>query len=212
VRIFLPNGVAVTTDSPDIHQVLSAYFGREVRLARAAPADAQNLVLARHRDGVDASLASVGVTSEPVAPFFDLFPMTLLTTSTLARLAALAPQSQFDERRFRMNVIVDTSEPGFLENEWLGREVALGDAARLRVALPDPRCMVTTLAQGSLPHDSHVLRALAGHNPLRVGTGGAHPCAGMYAKVSACGTIRAGDRFSVSEVRPAATRDESVRR
>ena len=65
--------------------------------------------------------------------------MSVLTTSTLERLAELQPESRFDVRRFRMNVTVDSDEPGFVENGWVGRKVALGDAVRLRVALPDPR-------------------------------------------------------------------------
>ena len=43
----------------------------------------------------------------PAGSFFDLFPLSVLTTSTIARLTELQPQSRFDQRRFRMNVIVD---------------------------------------------------------------------------------------------------------
>src|SRR5687768_9309004 len=39
VRIELPDGKSVTSDSSDIDQVLSAYFKRDVILARAAPDD-----------------------------------------------------------------------------------------------------------------------------------------------------------------------------
>jgi uncharacterized protein YcbX len=39
VRISLPNGQAVTSDSGDVDRVLSTYFRREVRLARTAPDD-----------------------------------------------------------------------------------------------------------------------------------------------------------------------------
>jgi uncharacterized protein len=35
-----------------------------------------------------------------VGAFFDLFPVSVLTTSTLDRLNELRPESQFDERRF----------------------------------------------------------------------------------------------------------------
>ena len=40
-----------------------------------------------------------------------------------------------DERRFRMNVIVSTEEIGFVENNWVGRDLTIGDAVRLNVAL-----------------------------------------------------------------------------
>jgi uncharacterized protein YcbX len=39
VRITLPNGTTVTSDASDSDRVLSAYFRRDVTLARAAPED-----------------------------------------------------------------------------------------------------------------------------------------------------------------------------
>ena len=105
----------------------------------------------------------------PVGSFFDLFPVSVLTTSTLEQLSELQPQSRFDERRFRMNVIIDTEEAGFVENDWISRQLAIGDAVRLSVALPDPRCVMTTLAQEELPKDSDVLRTLTRHNRVQVG-------------------------------------------
>lgn len=214
VRITLPNGQAVTSDSPEIDRTLSAHFRREVRLARAAPEDftidmyhpdIEGADPAGRRDTVveqklgSAFFNAVGKASPvPVGAFFDLFPMSLLTTSTLTRLAELAPQSRFDLRRFRMNVIVDTSEPGFPENDWVGREVVLGDTVRLRVASPDTRCVMTTLAQDDLPSDREVLRALVQHNRVQVGSGGLYPCAGVYAVIEADGALRSGDPVSVA--------------
>ena len=56
--------------------------------------------------------------------FFDALPMHVLTTATLAKLARLAPESDWDERRFRMNLLVDTAAAeGFQELEWIGRRV-----------------------------------------------------------------------------------------
>jgi hypothetical protein len=89
-----------------------------------------------------------------------------------------------------MNVIVDTKEPGFLENDWVGRELGIGTTVRLNVALPDPRCVMTTLAQDDLPKDTDILRTLARHNRVRVGDAGQFPCAGVYAVVAAPGTMR----------------------
>ena len=128
----------------------------------------------------------------PVGAFFDLFPVSVLTTSTLEQLRVSRPQSRIDERRFRMNVIVGTTSPGFVENRWVGREVAIGATARLHVEMPDPRCVMTTLAQGDLPSDPEILRALVQHNRIRVGDAGQFPCAGVYAVVAASGTLHTG--------------------
>jgi len=69
----------------------------------------------------------------------------------------------------------------------------LGDGVRLRMAIPDPRCVMTTLAQEDLPKDTEILRTLTQHNRLQVGDGGKYPCAGAYAVVEGTGTLRTGD-------------------
>ncbi|MGH9035274.1 MAG: MOSC domain-containing protein [Acidimicrobiia bacterium] len=172
VRITLPDGSSVRSDAPDVHATLSGFLGRPVTLERAAPPE-----------------FSAGA-------FFDLFPVSVLTTSTLDRLRELGPGSRFDERRFRMNVIVDTRETGFVENGWTGHRLRIGDAVQLGVTIPDPRCVMTTLAQDELPKDPGVLRTLARENKLEV-AGGLYPCAGVYAVVASGGTIRTGDRVSL---------------
>jgi uncharacterized protein YcbX len=209
VRIALPDGTSVTSGSSDANRVLSAHFRRDVTLARAAPEDftidqyhpdVEDLDPEGHRDILveqklgSAFFAQAGLASPvPVGSFFDLFPLSVLTTSALERLNELQPQSRFDQRRFRMNVIVGTQEAGFVENNWVSRELMIGDAVRLRVALPDPRCVMTTLAQDDLPKDTDVLRTLTRHNRVQVGAAGRFPCAGVYAVVEAPGTMRTGD-------------------
>ena len=179
------------------------------RSASGADHDARRHVGDERRAGVDATLSgylgcdvtlqrsSAAGMPSPVAtgPFFDAFPVSVLTTSTLARLQALRPGSRFDERRFRMNVVVETSEDGFVENEWIGRSLQIGEAVRLTIVLSDPRCVMTTLAQGDLPKDTEILRTLARHNRLVV-AGDRHPCAGVYAVVDAAGPASTGDRVS----------------
>lgn len=214
VRIGLPDGASVMSDSSDVDRVLSACFKRSVTLARSAPddftidqyyPDVENLDPTGRRDTMveqklgSAFFAEVGLASPvPVGSFFDLFPVTVLTTSTLEKLSGLRPQSSFDERRFRMNVIVDTGKEGFVENDWIEQELSIGDVVRLRVALPDPRCVMTTLAQDELPSDADVLRTLARHNRVQVGGVGQFPCAGVYAVVEAAGTMRVGDRVGLN--------------
>ncbi|MDQ1456868.1 MAG: uncharacterized protein QOH28_2488 [Actinomycetota bacterium] len=212
VRITLPDGTTVASDARDADATLSAFLGREVTLQRAAPVDftidqyhpdVEDLDPEGHRDTVTESklgaafFAQAGIPSPvPAGSFLDLFPVSVLTTSTLAQLDALRPGSRFDDRRFRMNVVVDTSEEGFVENGWPGRSLQIGDRVRLTVFLPDPRCVMTTLAQDDLPKDNDILRTLARHNRIEV-AGGLYPCAGVYAVVEAAGNIRAGDQVSL---------------
>jgi uncharacterized protein len=214
VRITLPDGKTVTSDSSDVDRVLSAHFRRDVTLARAAPEDytidqyhpnIQDVDPAGYRDTVveqklgSAFFAQAGVASPvPIGSFFDLFPVSVLTTSTLKQLSGLRPESHFDQRRFRMNVIIDSTAAGFVENDWVGRELAIGEAVRLTVDLPDPRCVMTTLPQKELPGDIDVLRTLTEHNRIQVGDAGLYPCAGVYTVVRAPGTLRTGDRVALN--------------
>jgi uncharacterized protein YcbX len=211
-RIDLADGTSVLSDASDVDTVLSRFFGRDVELARAAQngytidqyhPDEENYDPEGHRDEVvEAQLGAAffnerGLPSAvPEGSFFDLFPLSVLTTSTLDQLGELEPHSRFDPRRFRMNVIVDTPAHGFVENEWVGRTLALGDDARLGVALPDPRCVMPSLAQEDLPRDPKILKALAQHNRIDV-AGSLFPCAGVYAVAEATGTIRKNDRVSL---------------
>jgi uncharacterized protein YcbX len=212
-RIQLADDTSVLSHAADVDAVLSRFFGRDVELARAAQngytidqyhPDEENYDPDGHRDEVvEAALGAAffnerGLPSAvPEGSFFDLFPLSVLTTSSLDQLAELEPQSRFDARRFRMNVIVDTPANGFVENEWLGRTLAIGDDVQLGVSLPDPRCVMPSLEQEDLPRDPRILKALAQHNRLDVG-GALYPCAGVYAVAEATGTIRVNDSVSLA--------------
>ncbi len=210
VRILFPDGDSTTSDATDCDEVLTRFFGRKVRLSSVAPEDftidqyhpdVADADPAGYRDKVveaklgSALFAEIGASSPvPVGAFFDVFPVSVISTSTLERLQHLQPGSRFEARRFRMNAIVATEEQGFVENGWIGRSLALGDGARVHVAMPDPRCVMPTLAQDDLPGDNDILRILVRHNRLELDGGGRYPCAGVYGTVEQAGTVRLGDR------------------
>lgn len=209
VRITLPDGRSVVSGSEQIDGALSACFRRDVALVQAAP---DNFTIDQYHpdvEGVDPQgrrdtfveqqlgsplFAQLGMPS-PVLPgaLFDMFPVSVLTTSTLARLRVLDSHSTFDERRFRMNTLIETSGAGFVENDWVDHELAIGSMLRLGVAMLDPRCVMTTLAQPDLAQETDVLRTLARHNRVEIAPGVRFPCAGVYAAVTARGRIAVGD-------------------
>jgi uncharacterized protein YcbX len=133
------------------------------------------------------------VTDEALPPgtFFDCATVHLLTTATLAELQSLYPAGRIEPRRFRPNFIVSTpaEAKGFVENEWIGKMLSIGDQVQLKITGPCPRCVMTTLAQDDLPRDPMVLRTAAKHN-------GAH--VGVYASVLRGGTIRRGDPVTLT--------------
>ena len=211
VRIELADGESVFSDAPNADAILSRFFERDVEVARAAHngytidqyhPDEESYDPAGHRDEVVEKRMGAALHDEhgrpspvPEGSFLDAFPLSVLTSSSLERLTEFEPQSRFDARRFRMNVIVDTPARGFVENEWLGRGLTIGDDVRIGVAMPDPRCVMPSLPQDELPRDPGILRAL-GHNRIDV-AGSLYPCAGVYAVVEATGTIRGNDPVSL---------------
>ena len=125
----------------------------------------------------------------PPGTFFDLYAIHLLTTSTLRLLAELNPAASWDVRRFRPNVLIDSSaeSSGPLETEWCGRTVAIGDT-RLRGEMPTVRCAMPTHAQGDLSRDPSVLRTIVRE---------ADHCAGLYASVARDGHMAIGDAVTI---------------
>lgn len=209
-RIELGDGTTVRTDALDVDAVLSRYFGREAALTTAAPADytiaeyhpdLENLNPTGDRDIlVDQPLGSalfnvLGIPSMVAeGALVDLFPLSVLTTSTLRHFRKLEPGSDWDVRRFRMNVIIDTPDHGLVEDGWVGSSLTIGDGAALIAALPTPRCVMTSLALEELPRDSKVLKAIARHNRQDVAGAGLYPCCGVYAVPSVAGVIHVGDQ------------------
>jgi MOSC domain-containing protein len=214
VQIELADGTSVMSDAPEVDVALSRFFGREVSLARAAPEDftidqyhpdQEHLDPQGHRDEVietklgNALFNEVAMPSPlPEGSFLDVFPVSVMTTSALEHLGELQPESTFDVRRFRMNVIVATPADAFVENSWIGGAIDVGERVKLAVPVPDPRCVMTTVAQEGLERDPQILKALAQHNRLDFAGAGLYPCAGVYAVVTSSGTIRTGDPVTPS--------------
>lgn len=185
VRITLPGGMTITTDSPELPGVLAAHFGRELVLARTTPPS--------YSAAQVAFFTKVGLGLPSTETFVDFCPVSVITSSTLDALAMSRPEARFDLGRFRMNIKVTTALPGCIENEWVNRGLQCGATVQLAVPMADPRCVVTNLPQGDLPKDPSILRTIAHVNSPAVGTGGPLPCAGVYAEVVTAGTIRLGD-------------------
>ena len=183
VRVTLPDGDFAVSSGPDFAPTLSAKLGRAVTLLAAPPQHAQ---LEEYWPDME-ELANRDVVTEEAMPpgtFFDLAVLHVLTTSTLDRLREVNPRSRFEPRRFRPNLIIDTGDrKGFVENDWIGKVIAIGPEVRIEVSGPCPRCVMTTLAQGDLPKDPGILKTAARHNDVRVGA---------YAAVVQTGTIRIG--------------------
>jgi hypothetical protein len=191
VRISLPDGATITSEQSELNETLSRALGREVKFTSAVP---ETPTLEEYWPDLEGLNHQDAVTDESIPPgaFFDGAAVHLLTTASIARLQEAYPKGRFEVRRFRPNIVVEPApgEEGFVENAWIGHTLAIGPEVRLSVSGPCPRCVMPTLAQGDLPEDSGILRTALEENEGRVG---------VYAKVVRGGTVRRGDRLSMSE-------------
>lgn len=188
-RITLPDGETVSTDEADVEPRLSAGLRRTVRLTRSAFEGARAEGYWPDHDW----LAQRDETFEfplPAGTLFDSALVHLITTATLDRLRSIAPASRFEPRRFRPNFVIQPADgaTGFVENDWIGRTLQLGDVL-LQISGPCPRCVMTTLSQGDLPRDPGVLRTVVQENDGNVG---------VYASVVRGGRVRRGDSVDLS--------------
>jgi len=205
IAITLPDGRTMLSIDRDVDAMLSELFGRTVSLASTPPEIAETERVYPDVEGLPVSgmffSGQIGLGAPP-GTFFDYAPIHLLTTATLAQLRTVAPSGDFDPRRCRPNLVIATPDAsGFVENDWVGRTLLIGDEIRLRVTDPTPRCVIPTLPHGNLPRDLGILRTIATHNRPPIPTLGnvTWPSTGVYATVEHGGVVREGDAVRLVE-------------
>ena len=122
-------------------------------------------------------------------PHLDAGPVHLITTAALAWLRSALPDSRIDERRFRPNVVIDAPGNGQVEQEWIGKTLAIGQHVRLRIVDRTGRCRMTTLPQADLPHDPRILGSIIRD---------ADSDFGVYAEVVVAGAISRNDSCTLA--------------
>ena len=197
VRIAFPDGTSLSSDEDAFNARASAMFGREVVIRSTPPAKP---VLEEYWPDIDGLEYREMVTDEaislgtPSGTFFDFAAIHIITTSTVAVLERAYPQGRFDVRRFRPNILLDTAQNGFPENDWVGRKLAVGDEVVLQVLIPCARCVMTTLPQGDLPLDPGILRTTARENNVMIPPlNQRKPSMGVYATVLRGGDVQRSD-------------------
>jgi uncharacterized protein len=207
------NGEKMRSDTGGFDSWLSAAIGRQVKLIAQPAAGASyedewpaieglapdefinSTRTSTSDDGLAVSALPVGMMAP--GTFQDVAPVTILTTASLRAANRLHASGDWDPRRFRPNLLLEVPGEGFMENEWAGRRLTVGEAV-LEVTAPTPRCVMTTLAQQGLPADRAVLRTLATDNRVEVSGFGRFACLGAYASVVTPGVVSVGDACSVA--------------
>jgi uncharacterized protein len=188
------------SDRSSVDAALSELLGRAVRVEAATGDDGVYESYWPEMDGMALSDVTtdfpIGMSTDK-GTFVDLAALHVLTTGSVDHLRSLTPSSAITMDRFRPSVVIDGGVSGaFTENEWAGRAATLGGAT-LTFTMAAPRCVMTTLAQGSLPRDNAVLQTLAQHNRIDFEGFGNFACLGAYAEVTTPGPIAVGDELVI---------------
>lgn len=205
-EITLPDGSRVMSDAGDINQRLSDLVGKAVSVwpivspdnaehYQRLPVDEAELrrLFAREPDEPLPDMAQfpeilMNHVSIP-GTYFDVTPLHLLTTSTLAFLRDKNPDSDWSTLRFRPNLVIDTGEePELVENNWIGKCLRIGDL-ELMCEAPAPRCAITAHPQGdAVAKDPKILRTIVRE---------ANQNLGIYCHIRKAGTVHSGDEVSL---------------
>lgn len=203
VVITFPDGTEITSiDRERLNARLSELTGKQVALAPLPPLHdkaAYRGVLASKNDlrrqfDLDddeplpdlsmfplRKLAQLAIYATPIGTFADAYAVHLLTTSSLRAMAAHG--GDFDVRRFRPNILIDSPPDGLVEQRWMGGTLGIGDAG-IRVEIPTVRCSIPMREQPGLSADPAVPRAVSRHGDR---------CLGVYGDIIDVGTVRTGD-------------------
>jgi uncharacterized protein YcbX len=122
---------------------------------------------------------------------YELSPIHLLTTSSMAALQDILPDAVVDARRFRCNLVIETSAGAdTIEQGWIGNRISIGNAV-LEGSEPCVRCAFTSLAQEpDVPFDKRIHTAISQRLDSNLG---------IYCSVIEPGRLRVGDEVRLDE-------------
>jgi uncharacterized protein len=191
----------------DFDEWVSGVLGRSVKLTETKPIGIElnrarpDEVLDRGiHEAVTQDVLAVGAAA-PGGGFFDFAPVHLVTTASLAALSSAAPDATISVERYRPNLVIETAAPtAFVENQWIGRRIRIGQSVELEIIAPTPRCAVPMLSHGDLPASPSAVRTVNELNRVEfplLGPG-RFPCLGVYATVLSPGHIQRGDVITLN--------------
>ncbi|HEY5050557.1 MAG TPA: MOSC N-terminal beta barrel domain-containing protein [Acidothermaceae bacterium] len=120
---------------------------------------------------------------------FDTFPLSLISTRTLADLGATVGMA-LDPLRFRPNLLVEAIDGApFPEEAWVGSVLRIGDL-RMRLDKRDQRCIMVNVDPQTTKRNAAVLRAIGRDRQA---------CLGVYGSTVAPGRVAIGDLVTIEE-------------
>ncbi len=133
--------------------------------------------------------------SERLPTETDRYAVSIVSEASVAELARQGTEGRpVDARRFRMLIQVAGAERPHQEDEWLGREVRIGEVL-VRVTKLDARCVITTQDPDTGVRDFPTLHVIRQYRGLREGR---KLDFGIYAEVIESGRVVLGDAITPS--------------
>ena len=165
VMVHLPDRRELPVSSDDVALGLSDLLSRQVTTRSA-----ETIETIRHEfpTAVTEGEGEPFLYEPKTKAFVDCAPLQLLTTGTLKKLQRLLPASIIHRDRFRPNFLVETDEIGFIENDWVTKNITLG-SLKCHVYDNTRRCIMVAYAQGNLPRDIDVIRTILKNNDGKTG-------------------------------------------
>lgn len=182
-QIRLPDGTQLNGAGDATDAALSEWLDMPVALRPAPESSTTEFQMSFNVDDQDSEMFS---WATPAGSFLDLAPVHVLTTAALGAGEKVHPSGNWSVHRFRPTILIDTGEEcGFIENEWVGGTLVLGEV-QLDVTLPTMRCSLPTKPQAvhGVASDLEVFKSLAANNNQNLGA---------YTTVRVPGTIKLGD-------------------
>jgi uncharacterized protein YcbX len=154
--VVFPDGREHRADDPAADRLLSTLVGRPLHLRRQSS-----------------------------VPHHDEAPVHLVTTAAVRMLEQLLGEP-VDVARFRANIVLEAEGVGFVEDDWQGRHLTIGDQVELCLGPAMPRCVMVGIAQPTegLGPDVRLLKLLGHAHQVRFG---------LQAGVVRGGTVQRGD-------------------
>lgn len=191
VSITFPDGETLFTDDKNVNEVLSEKIGRSVLLTSHVPDNAKIEKVTLEDDELKTTDAPSYIESLSPFNFFDGGPLHILTTHALNRLRSFYKEGEFEAKRFRPNIVIDSDDTEFgtqtsmsLEQNCEDLVFEIGDTVKVKVTKPTERCIITTLASSDLSKDNKILKTIDANN------GG---FLGVYTQTLEPGLVQMGD-------------------
>jgi uncharacterized protein YcbX len=205
-EVTLPGGTKVSTADVQAASAISEVLGAEVSVEPVRPASDVDFYRRFNRGG-DGWLQDLIATfaREPGEPlplflsdpqvardfvgvpgsFFLVAPVHIVTTASLRQLRAWNEGADWDARRFRPNLVIETHPQfeGLVEQGWIGRRLTIGGCA-IACTETTVRCGAITRPQGGLPSDPTILRTVVRKAEQNVG---------IYGTIGPAAQVRVGD-------------------